>query len=391
MTEHSTPIVPAPAPAPAPGTPAPAPIEAPAVPDYAAAPMRASAHANVAPAVGASALPSRREEAANRQRAKNVAAAPIIPVRVPWVAVGVFVVIAFVGAWLVALPLWTSDEGLAHPLFGLLAPAMMFTPALATLVVVLWVRRPASIPRSLGLTPIRPAGRTWFFIALAFVTFTLLPLLALLVGHAIGLLRVDFVGLSGVQAMIDALNGNAGGQAVPIEASVVVLLTLVSLPFLTAVNSVAAFGEEIGWRGWLLPVLRPLGTIWALLLSGAIWGLWHAPLILLGYNYQRTDLLGLASMVVFCVLTGVVIGWMRLRSASVWPAVVAHGAINTATTQFMIFVDADSLADPGALWGSVLGWSGWILLAAAIAVLVVTRQLWKQPEPGLTLAESRLR
>ncbi|GAA1945140.1 CPBP family intramembrane glutamic endopeptidase [Agromyces allii] len=386
MTEPSTPIVPAAAP----GTPVPVPIEAPPAPENAAAPMRAVAHANSAAATaGASAFPSRREEAANRQRAKNAAAAPIVPTRVPWIAVGVFVAIAFVGAWLVALPLWTSGEGLAHPLFGLLAPAMMFTPALATLVVVLWVRRPASIPRSLGLSPIRPAGRTWLFIALAFVFFTALPFLAMLLGHALGLIRVDLVGLSGVQAVIDALNETAGGQTVPIDASVVVVMTLISLPFLTALNSVAAFGEEIGWRGWLLPAMRPLGTVWALLASGAIWGLWHAPLILLGYNYQRTDLLGLASMVAFCVLTGVVIGWMRLRSASVWPAVIAHGAINTATTQFLIFADADSLADDDGIWGSVLGWPGWILLGATILVLVVTRQLWKQPEPGLTLAESR--
>ncbi|KQM83944.1 hypothetical protein ASE68_12635 [Agromyces sp. Leaf222] len=333
---------------------------------------------------------SRRLAAADRQRAKNAAAAPIIPTRVPWLAVGVFVVIAFVGAWLVALPLWTTGEGLAHPLFGLLALAMMFTPALATLVVVLWVRRPASIPRSLGLSPIRPAGRTWLFIGLAFAFFTALPFLAMLLGHAMGIIRVDLVGLSGVQAVIDGLNEAAGAEAVPIDASVVVVMTLVSLPFLTALNSVAAFGEEIGWRGWLLPALRPLGTVWALLASGVIWGLWHAPLILLGYNYQRTDLLGVLAMVAFCVLTGVVIGWMRLRSASVWPAVIAHGAINTATTQFLIFADADSLADGAGIWGSVLGWPGWILLAATVLVLVVTRQLWKQPAPGLTLAESRV-
>ncbi|WP_395243507.1 CPBP family intramembrane glutamic endopeptidase [Agromyces sp. MMS24-K17] len=348
--------------------------------------VSASAHLNAAPAVAPGVSP------ADRQRAKNAAGGPIFPVTVPWAAVVVFVAIAFAGAWLVALPLWTSGEGLGHPLFGLIAPVMMFTPALATLVVVLWVRRPANTPRFLGLSPIRPAGRTWLFIALAFVGFTLLPFLAILLGHALGLLRVDLVGLSGVQAMLDAANDAAGasGAAVPLDPATLLLISLVSLPFLTAINSVAAFGEEIGWRGWLLPSLRPIGTAWALVLSGAIWGLWHAPLILLGYNYQRTDVVGLLSMVAFCVLTGFVIGWMRLRSASVWPAVVAHGAINTATSQFLLLVDADSLADPATLWGSVLGWPGWILLAVAIAVIMLTGQLRKQPAPGLTLAESRL-
>ncbi|UOE44703.1 CPBP family intramembrane glutamic endopeptidase [Agromyces larvae] len=346
-------------------------------PDMPAA-VPAAAHVNAAPANAAPALGP-----ADRQRAKNAARGPIFPTAVPWAAVAVYVVIAFVGAWLVTLPLWTSGEGLGHPLFGLIAGAMMFTPALATLVVVLWVKRPASIPRYLGLSPMRPAGRTWLFIAFGFVFFAALPFLAMLLGDAMGLLRLDLSGLSGVQAAIDA-GGSAG-----LDASAVVALNLALLPFVTALNCVATFGEEIGWRGWLLPSLRPLGTVWALIVTGVVWGLWHAPLILLGYNYQRTDVLGLASMVAFCVLTGFVIGWLRLRTASVWPAVVAHAAINTATAQFLLLADADSLADPAGLWGSVLGWPGWILLLVAIVLIVATGQLRKQPQPGLTLAEAQ--
>ncbi|QEO13348.1 CPBP family intramembrane metalloprotease [Agromyces intestinalis] len=347
-------------------------------PDVPAA-VPAAAHVNAAPAALGP---------ADRQRAKNAARGPIFPTSVPWVAVAVYVVIAFAGAWLVALPLWTSGEGLRHPLFGLITPAMMFMPALATLIVVLWVKRPASIPRYLGLSPMRPAGRTWLFIALGFVFFTALPFVAMLLGDVMGLLRLDLSGLSGVQAAIDASGGQGGSGG--LDAAAVVALNLALLPFVTALNCVATFGEEIGWRGWLLPSLRPLGTVWALIVSGVIWGLWHAPLILLGYNYQRTDVLGLASMVAFCVLTGFVIGWLRLRSASVWPAVVAHAAINTATAQFLLLADADSLADPAGLWGNVLGWPGWILLLVAIVVIVATGQLRTQPQPGLTLAESQV-
>lgn len=74
--------------------------------------------------------------------------------------------------------------------------------------------------------------------------------------------------------------------------------------------------------------------------SGVVWGAVARPVILLGYNYGRTDVLGLAAMVVFCVLVGIVIGWTRLRSASVWPAVLAHGSINAATNTFAIFLAA---------------------------------------------------
>lgn len=325
---------------------------------------------------------ARRRQRADAQRAKNTERGPIFPSAVPWLAVAVFLAVALGGAWLVALPLWVSGEGLMHPLFSLVAVAMMYTPALATLVVVLWVRRPANIPRYLGLTPMRPAGRTWLFIAVGAVGFWVLAYASMLLGQAMGFIRLDLSGASAITATLEA----TGVAATPAEVAVVVVVSLITLPFITAVNSLAAFGEEIGWRGWLLPSLRPLGTLPALLISGAVWGVWHAPLILLGYNYQRTDLAGVGFMVVFCVLVGILIGWLRLRSASVWPAVVAHAALNTAVSAFLIFVDVRDL--PAGPWGSLLGWPGWILLALAAALLLVTGQLRRQPEPGLTLAES---
>jgi membrane protease YdiL (CAAX protease family) len=49
------------------------------------------------------------------------------------------------------------------------------------------------------------------------------------------------------------------------------------------INVIPAIGEELGWRGWLLPKRMPLGTVPALVLSGIIWGIWHAPLVLLRY------------------------------------------------------------------------------------------------------------
>ncbi|MRG61384.1 CPBP family intramembrane metalloprotease [Agromyces sp. CFH 90414] len=300
----------------------------------------------------------------------------------PWVAVAVFTVISFGAGWLVCLPLWLSGEGLAHPAFGVIAFALMFTPTLATLVVVFFVRRPPRVGRLLGLVPFRPSGRTWLFIALAFVVFTVLPFAAMLLGQAMGLIRLDFAGLSGAAAYVEQVDPTG-----TLDAQTFMLIGILSLPFATLFSSFAAFGEELGWRGWLLPALRPLGTVPALVLTGVIWGLWHSPIILLGYNYGLTDLVGVACMVVFCVLGGFVIGWMRLRSASVWPAVIAHGAVNTATAQFLFFIDESEL--PVTPWGTFLGWPGWILLTLCVVAIVVTGQLRKQPAPGLTLAESR--
>ena len=80
--------------------------------------------------------------------------------RVPWTAVIAFVAVSFALAWLVALPLWLGD-GLAEPISVLLLPVVMFTPAVAALVVtfVMKVPGPGRRARFLGLWPLRPAKR----------------------------------------------------------------------------------------------------------------------------------------------------------------------------------------------------------------------------------------
>jgi membrane protease YdiL (CAAX protease family) len=282
----------------------------------------------------------------------------------------------------VQIPIWVSGKGLADPLFMVTTLAMMYTPTIAALVCVLFVNRPTNIPRLLGLSPLRPVGRTILFSALAFVGLPILSFVAMLLGGAMGLIRLDFASYSGLEAAMDA-----AGQVVPgLSIEMIVLVNVLTLPIAIVMSSFAAFGEELGWRGWLTPNLRPLGTWPSLLLTGVIWGVWHSPIILLGYNYGRTDALGVVFMTAWCVLLGVVFGWLRLRTASVWPAVLAHGAINAATTTWLVTFSA---ADPGenAVRGTILGASGAIVLIVLIAVLALTGQLRKQPQPGLRLDE----
>jgi membrane protease YdiL (CAAX protease family) len=98
----------------------------------------------------------------------------------------------------------------------------------------------------------------------------------------------------------------------------------------------AAFGEEIGWRGYLLPHLLPLGRIEALLASGLMHGLWHLPAMLLTPFYHESgDRLIVALLfVVSTTFGGVFYGYLRLTSESVWPPVLAHLAFNTIWTTF---------------------------------------------------------
>lgn len=306
--------------------------------------------------------------------------------RVPWPAVIVFVLTACALAWLVALPLWLGD-GLAEPITVVLLPVMMFTPALATLLVVFVMGVPARGQRArfLGLWPLRPAKRVVWLMVAGWLAPMLLVGLSVVVAAALGFVPLDLT-FSALAAQLQSTL--PPGTPLP-PVGVVVMAQLALLPVGALFNSVFAFGEELGWRGWLLPALRPLGTWPALLLSGVIWGVWHAPVILLGYNFARPDITGVLFMVGGCVAWGIVLGWLRLRSASVWPAVIAHGSLNAAGGLILLV----AATQPDMALAGPLGVAAWIVLAVVVVVLVLTGQFRKQPEladaPGRLLSTPR--
>ena len=312
---------------------------------------------------------------------------PTFPARrVPWSAVIVFTVLACALAWLVALPLWLG-EGLAEPFAGVLLPVMMLTPAVAALIVTFAMRTPARGERArfLGLWPLRPAKRVVWLLVAAWLVPPLLVAASILVSAALGFVQLDLTFGAFAVELQKALP--PGSPVPPVE--VVVFAQIAMIPFAALLNAIPAFGEELGWRGWLVPALRPLGTWPALLISGAIWGFWHSPVILLGYNFGRTDVSGVLLMIGGCIAWGILLGWLRLRSASVWPAVIAHGALNAAGGLIVIF----AAAKPDLGLAGPLGVAGWIVLAVVIAVLMLTGQFRRQPElsgaPGRLLSAQR--
>lgn len=293
-------------------------------------------------------------------------------------SVAIFLIIAFGLSWLIALPLWFG-EGLASPWFPVVAVGMMATPAIAALIVVLFVEQPEHRARALGLWPLKPVGRLIGYLALGLVVPVLLILVALPIGAWLGVYPADFVNFSAFKEILDEQLGGAGVPGLPIPIGVMVALQFVNVIIGAFINLIPALGEEIGWRGWLLPKLLRLGVVPGLLLSGVIWGLWHAPLVLLGYNYPGAPgWLGLTMMVGMCILVGAVFGWLRMRSDSVWPAALAHGAFNSAAGFFLIFAAAGENID--TVNATILGWSGWIVPLVLVVVLVATGQ-FKPAQP----------
>ena len=95
--------------------------------------------------------------------------------------------------------------------------------------------------------------------------------------------------------------------------------------------AIAAVGEEIRWRGLLVPQLAQL-TPFArtALISGVIWGVWHIPIIIGGgYSSGAPTWWAIACFMVLIVGMSFPFAWLRLASGSIWPAVLMHSVHNT--------------------------------------------------------------
>ena len=125
----------------------------------------------------------------------------------------------------------------------------------------------------------------------------------------------------------------------PVEALPMPLPTLLLIQGIQALvlgpimNFVTCFGEEWGWRGYLFPKLsEKFSIIPMLLISGIIWGLWHAPLTIVGHNYGvgyiGFPITGILAMCLFCIVMGTFLSYVSLKAKSCIPAVLGHGAIN---------------------------------------------------------------
>lgn len=216
----------------------------------------------------------------------------------------------------------TVAASLLYPLLGNWTMLLhMYTPTLAAVLMLLVVTREGYTKagwRTLGLH--RSGFRTWGFALVA-------PLVA--------------VGAAYVISWI------AGVASPAMPGGFTPFTFLLELVASLVISTAFSLGEEIGFRGYLLPRLTHLGTTRALVLGGLMFGLWHFPLMLLTPVYPILGSWLVVGPIVLATLTaaGVFYGFLQLTGGSVWPATLAHGAVNTAFKMFgLITVTASPLA-----------------------------------------------
>lgn len=168
------------------------------------------------------------------------------------------------------------------------------------------------------------------------------------------------------------VNEIAARLGLPADLLVPVLFVQMILlgPFL---GLVVSFGEEYGWRGFLQGELVKTGRVKGVALVGVIWGVWHAPIIVMGHNYPGYPLFGPILMVAFTVAFAFVLGYAVLKTGSVWLAAFMHAIMNQTTAFMFNYVYTPN--DPVFSFGAGLYT---VALGAVVAALILLDPIWRR-------------
>ena len=343
---------------------------------------------------------------------------------VNWPHVWAFLGLAFGLTWLLDLMMYLNG-GLTHPAAGLLLQFQMMMPAFAALLLGMFFFKESPVYYKTNRTASRWFIYYYFFMTLAYLAAAVLGLVNPAQGLALSgnLLLLSVLGLvlllvlrwrGGPQAFAGA--GMAGGNwriwllyglglilffAVeallnyvfklgklvdlaalnPASAASIPPMLLVGSAFLNMIvvgpllGLIVTFGEEYGWRGYLQSELVHLGRIRGVGLLGVIWGIWHWPVIWMGYNYPGQPLLGSLLMVAFTVLLAYFLAYAVFKSKGVWTAAYLHALFNQGLTFFMLVV----VAPASIIWSFTIGIPG-LLLALPIILLILRDPVWKETD-----------
>ncbi len=241
----------------------------------------------------------------------------------------------------------------------------MFTPALAAIIVQSFIyKQPWRKPLGVSL------NFNWWFLAA-----WLLPCVFALATLGVSLL------LPGIEYSpeMEGLYQQMQSAAIPSEQAEQIRNQLANLPVQgiwlmlvqsliagATINTVVAFGEELGWRGLLHKELSFLGFWQSSWIIGLVWGLWHAPLIMQGHNYPQHPVIGVGMMVIFTSLMSPLFSYIRSKTQSVIAATIMHGSINATGGLALLFIKGGNDLTIG-----ITGLAGLIVLASLNLVLLM--------------------
>jgi len=276
-------------------------------------------------------------------------------------------IIVCVVSWLYAA-IMIFGVGIKNPadnltIYTLFASSYMFLPMICALGLQIMTCRKTHVRVSL-----RETGLLRFNIKSSWLVAWILPVAIVLLTIFVNSLlpncefNTDMSSLIPVDQVTEEQKEMLGMMMKP---AYMIVITIVSGLFAGAtINALYAFGEEYGWRNYLVAALKEKKFVFAAIFIGIVWGIWHFPLILLGHNYPQHNVIGVFMMVICCVLLSFIETYFVLKAKSVYPAAIFHGTINAVAGLNVILIKGGNDLINGAA-----GLSGFIVMAITIFVI----------------------
>lgn len=209
------------------------------------------------------------------------------------------------------LVIWSGHLNMG---FGLVIPVLMWCPAAAAWVTCRLLHRP------FGDIAWKWPQRRYMFTAYAIpLAYASIAYGLVWASHLAGW-NSEFVGLASQELGLIGL---------PRWGAFALCVALMSTAGIIE-NLSTTLGEEIGWRGFLVPELaREMSFARVALVSGLIWAAWHSPLVLFAdYNAGTGRWYSLVCSSITCISVSFMLAWLRLKSESIWPAALLHASHN---------------------------------------------------------------
>jgi membrane protease YdiL (CAAX protease family) len=284
--------------------------------------------------------------------------------------IGAYLLQTFLGAWGLWLIGWVAASRVfrispTNLLFQFVLLPGAFMPAMAAIIVRKWITHEDFSDAGLQLN----FRRNWkYYIFAAYI----LPIVVLgsIVGLAalFGISYPDFSLHRSLAILVPQVKPSSVQFTTGLWVIWMLQLMLTGIP----IAALVTWGEEFGWRSYLQIRLFAERPVLAAVVTGLIWGLWHYPLIFLGYEHYENIGVGLVVFPVCTILLSIIFGWLRMKTGSIWSSSIAHGATNSlgASLALLLF-----LGGPKFTFVSYLGILSWIPLGALCAWILLTKQL----------------
>jgi uncharacterized protein len=344
---------------------------------------------------------------------------------VNWPHVWAYIGLSFGLAWLVDLVLYLNG-GLKNPSAGLMLQLQMLMPAFAALLLGVFFFKESLVYHKTNHTASRWFIYYYFLMTFAYLVAAVVAMLqpklaitlsgSLLIlsvvglvlmlvlrwrggpdafagaGMAFGSFRIwmlfglgmalfygletllNYVFKLGTLVDITKLYPPAAIAAMPAAALLgsAFLNAVIIGPFL---GLIITFGEEYGWRGYLQSELVHLGRVRGVGLLGIIWGVWHWPIILMGYNYPGQPVLGPLLMTAYTVVLAYFLAYAVFKSKGLWTAAYLHALNN----QVMSFLMVAVVTPVSMVMSFGIGIPG-LILCGLVVLLLLRDPVWKETD-----------